>query len=97
MLAQRELESARDAFVESEERDDLIRARMEYAEAQFADGEPEESGTIWRSFREIFYGVRDVEAFYTYARRRSNGETYPIPEVEESESDSGDNDADESP
>jgi predicted Ser/Thr protein kinase len=79
LLAERELAAARDEFIAAEDRDLQIRTRMQQAEDLFVDGQADEAARIWLAFREIFFGVREVEAYYTYARRRSNGETYPLP------------------
>jgi eukaryotic-like serine/threonine-protein kinase len=79
MLADRELAAGRDALIARDDRDDVIRERMRMAESMLVEGEADQARMIWRTFREVFYGIRDVERFYTYARRRFNGETYPLP------------------
>lgn len=89
LVVRRELDAAREQLLNDDKRDAVIAERMAEAEAAWQSGERETAVPIWVTFREVFYGVRDVEAWYTYARRRANGESHPLPEVGLADGDAG--------
>lgn len=79
LLAERRLAAAKKALLASADRNALIRSRMTQAETFARTGKLPEGQRIWVRFREVFYGEREVEDFYTYARHRANEEPAEIP------------------
>ena len=79
ILAKQRVEKFRQLVLEMPDKANVIREQMLVAEALFMEGRLQESQFIWYHFREVFYGVREVDAFYDYSRRRTNGEPAPVP------------------
>ncbi|MBL8816015.1 MAG: serine/threonine protein kinase [Planctomyces sp.] len=79
MLAERHLRDLKESLLKNPNRFQLIYDRMMFAEEQQSSGKTQVAREIWVSFYECFSGVRDVEEFHLYARRRMNGEEFLIP------------------
>ena len=79
ILAESRVAKLRQVILEHANRDEIIRQQMIAAESLLAEGNAGQAQFIWYHFREVFYGVREVDEFYDYARRRANGEPAPVP------------------
>ncbi len=79
MLAERHIDARRTWLLRQENRDQIIRERMMYAESLLMQNKLAEASAIWTHFREVFYSIREVENFYLYARKRSYQEPADLP------------------
>lgn len=105
MLAEKHLKSASENLLKHPERDLLIHQRLKQADTIQSDRSvtdpkvTEDARLILYHFREVFSGAREVEDFYTFARKRWNGEVAELPQLQErsdsSERISGDNESPE--
>lgn len=79
ILANQRVERFRQLLLEMQDKASVIREQMLAAETLFMEGRLQEAQFIWYHFREVFYGVREVDSFYDYCRRRTNGEPAQLP------------------
>ncbi|MEZ6041338.1 MAG: serine/threonine-protein kinase [Planctomycetaceae bacterium] len=79
IAANRRVAQLREQLLDSPDRTATIRQYLLHAELMQKEGNPSAAAFIWFHFREVFYGVREVEEFYLYARDRSHGKTSEVP------------------
>ncbi|MCA9063495.1 MAG: serine/threonine protein kinase [Planctomycetaceae bacterium] len=79
IVTQQHLDSLRTRIVQSESRNDLIRARMTVAEELESEGKSDEARAIQSHFREVFYGTRELDHWLVWCRRRMDGESTEMP------------------
>ncbi len=79
LLAKRHQDALFGELMKRTDREQIIADRMMVAEQQLSAGKNEDAQRIWGNCYEVFSGVRELEEFHLYARRRMNGEPFQIP------------------
>jgi serine/threonine-protein kinase len=89
IIADQHLEKCREALLKHPQRDKLIRDRLVAADRTLGDPaqaeQHEAAKNVLFYFREAFSGVREVEEYYTFARKRLFGEFAELPELKSGE------------